>query len=380
MNAEGDEGGQRQMNPDTPLVRRLMARQNLTRGESAALLASLLATDAEGWRFLAFSVASQTKGETVDELLGLFDALAAATGAWDFQLPAGTELIDVASSGGSGKPKLNISTLSALVVGEPELAVLKQSFFGITSVTGSADVLQAVGITVPAATVERLGAALREVGVAFYSPIFVSPELANLSHFGQLLGAKAIGVNTPFNLVVPLFTPARLACRLFGVHNPDQLGLIVELCRGLGYRAAAAVHGLDGIDEVSLSAPTLLRGFRGGEELDLQLTPEDAGLATVPAAALAPMAPETARSTVRDFLRIVDGRETGPKRDLVALNAGVALWLAGRADTVREGVEIARQRLASGAVAEKLAAVTALLGSPQALDEARREHLEAEHG
>jgi anthranilate phosphoribosyltransferase len=363
------------MNRDTPLVRKLMARQDLTRAEAGELLASLLRTDAEGWRFLAFSVASQTKGETVDELLGLFDAMAAATGSYDLGLPAGAEVLDVASSGGSGRRKINVSTLSALVVGEPGLPVLKQSFWGITSVTGSANVLQALGILVPAATRERLAAALREVGIGFYSPLFLSPELANLVHFGQVLGTRAIGVNTPFNLVAPLFTPVRLTCRLFGINNPGQLDLIVELCRGLGYRSAAAVHGLDGLDEVSLAAPTRLRGFRDGEELDLQLTPEQAGLATVPAEALAP---EDARSNVRDFLRIAHGEETGPKRDLVAFNAGVALWLAGRAGSVRDGVEIALARLAAGRAAENLAALTARLGSPEVLAEAKAEHLAGE--
>ena len=358
--------------PDVHLIRKLMARQDLTRAEAGELLASLLATDGEGWRFLAFSVASQTKGETVEELLGMFDALAGATGTYDLGLPAGAEVMDVASSGGSGRRKINVSTLSALVVGEPGLPVLKQSFWGITSVTGSANVLQAVGIEVPAATVEGLSATLAEVGIGFYSPLFLSPELGNLVRFGQLLGAKAIGVNTPFNLVAPLFTPVRLAYRLFGVNNPGQLPLIADLCRGLGYRAAAAVHGRDGLDEVSLSAPTRLRGFRDGEELDLELTPEGAGLATVPAAAVAPA---DARSNVRDFLRIAHGEETGPKRDLVALNAGVALWLAGRAGSPREGVEIALARLAAGRAADNLAALVARLGSPAVLDAARGQHL-----
>ena len=271
------------MTPDVPLIRKLMAKQDLARDESAALLGSLLRTDEEGWRFLAFSVASQTKGETVDEMLGMFDALRQATAPYGLSLPS--EMLDVASAGGTGIRKLNISTLNALVIGEPSMPVAKQSFWGITSVTGSADVLREVGLFVPTV---QLGEAFSTVGVAFYSPLFLSQELANLVHFGQVLGAKSIGVNTPFNLVAPIFTPLPLTCRMFGVNNPRQVDLILDIFRGLGLRAALALHGMDGLDEVSLCAPTRLRGFRDGEEIDCVFEPEQAGLRTVPREAVQP--------------------------------------------------------------------------------------------
>jgi anthranilate phosphoribosyltransferase len=360
------------MTPDVPLIRKVMARQDLTRDESAALLGSLLRTDAEGWRFLAFSVAAQTKGETVDEMLGMFDALRQATAPYDLRLPG--EVIDVASAGGTGIRKLNLSTLNALVVGEPSMPVAKQSFWGITSVTGSADVLREVGIFVPSVTVPQLGEAFRSVGVAFYSPVFLSHELANLVHFGQVLGEKAIGVNTPFNLVVPIFTPLPLTCRMFGVNNPRQVGMLLDIFRGLGFRAALAFYGLDGLDEVTLCAPTRMQGFRDGEEIDFVFEPEQAGLKTVAAEVLRPV---DARTNVRDFLRIAYGAETGPKRDLVAANSGVTLWLTGRAANIAEGVRMALDRLASGEVGEKLTRLVELVGDPDILRQARSEHLTA---
>jgi len=360
------------MTPDVPLIRKLMARQDLTREESAALLGSLLRTDTEGWRFLAFSVASQTKGETVDEMLGMFDALRQATAPYGLSLPG--EILDVASAGGTGIRKLNISTLNALVIGEPSMPVAKQSFWGITSVTGSADVLREVGLFVPALTVSQLGEAFRTVGVAFYSPLFLSQELANLVHFGRVLGEKAIGVNTPFNLVAPIFTPLPLTRRMFGVNNPRQVELILDIFRGLGFRAALALYGQDGLDEVSLCAPTRLRGFRDGEEIDQVFEPEQAGLRTVPCEAVQP---QDARSNVRDFLRITDGIETGPKRDLVAANSGVALWLTGRAGSIEEGVRTAIARLESGQVSEKLTRLVELVGDPEILRQARCAHLTA---
>jgi anthranilate phosphoribosyltransferase len=358
------------MTPDVPLIRKLMARQDLSRRESAALLGSLLRNDPEGWRFLAFSVASLTKGETLEELLGMFDALREVTAPYDVDLPS--EVIDVASGGGSGVRKINVSTLTALVAGEPDMPVAKQSFWGITSVTGSADVLREVGIFVPALTVPQLGQAIHSVGVVFYSPLFLSGELCNLVHFGQVLGEKAIGVNTPFNLVAPIFTPIPLTCRMFGANHHQQLEMLHDLFQGLGFRAALTFHGGDGLDEVSLCAPTRMRGFRDGEELEFVLTPEQVGLKTVPAEAVQP---HDARSNVRDFLRIVHGLETGPKRDLVALNGGVAFWLTGRTATIEEGVQRAVTQLESGRIAEKLATLVELLGDPEVLRRTEREHL-----
>lgn len=360
------------MTPDVPLIRKLMARQDLSREESATLLSNLLRNDPEGWRFLAFSVAAQTKGETVDEMLGMFDALRQATAPYDLTLPG--ELMDVASAGGTGIRKLNISTLTALVIGEPAFPVAKQSFWGITSLAGSADVLREVGIFVPAVTVPQLGQAFQTVGVAFYSPLFVSSELVHLVHFGQVLGGKSIGVNTPFNLVAPIFTPLPLTFRMFGANNPRQVGMLLDIFRGLGFRSALVFYGLDGLDEVSVCAPTRMHGFRDGEEIDLLFEPEQAGLRRVPLAAIQPV---DARSNVGDFLRIAYGIETGPKRDLIAANAGAALWLTGRAASLEEGIRIALDRLASGAVGEKLTRLVELLGDPTVLQRARGEHLAA---
>jgi anthranilate phosphoribosyltransferase len=353
------------MSEEHRLLRKLMARQDLSRAETAWLVTTQLREDAGGWRLLAFSVAAQTKGETLDELLGILDGMAELTGPYRIRFPE--ELMDISSSGGTGIRKLNVSTLSALVVGEPGLAIAKQSFYGINSLAGSADVLRTAGIEVPALTLPGLERALATVGVAFQSPVFLSPELGNLARFGQGLGANAVGISTPYHLVVPVFAPFKLKYRMFGINRVQQLDLLVALFRAIGYHSALAVHGLDGLDEVSICAPSRLRGFRGGEEIDTTLTPEQAGLATAPPEAVMP---RDAASGARDFLRIVHGVETGPKRDLVALNSGVALYLAGRAASIAAGVEAAIERLASGGVARKLEALAGQVGNPDVLREA----------
>ncbi|HEV7516660.1 MAG TPA: anthranilate phosphoribosyltransferase [Thermoanaerobaculia bacterium] len=353
-----------------PLIRKLMTRQDLTRAESADLMADLMSTDSEGWRFLAFSVASQTKGETALELLGMYDGMYRLTGPYDIELPA--RLMDVSSTGGSGVRKINVSTLTALITGDLEVAVVKHSFFRVTSVTGSADALQAVGLPAPAATLPMIERALKEVGVAFYSPIFVSPELGNLVRFGLALAEKKVGVSTPFHLIAPLFTPLKLTHRMFGINHPGQFDLIVEVFRGLGYEGALAVRGLDGLDEVSIAAPTRIKGFKGAEEIDFILEPEQVGLKRAPQSAVQPA---DARESLGDFLRIICGRETGPKRDLVALNCGVVFYLTDRAPSIEAGIELAIRRLTSGEVEAKLQILVEQMGSPATLQAARREYL-----
>ncbi|HSK75361.1 MAG TPA: hypothetical protein VLQ45_02805 [Thermoanaerobaculia bacterium] len=358
------------MTPHARSLRKLMTRQDLSRAESAELLETLLRQDSTGWKLLAWSVASQTKGETVDELLGMCDAMRALTGGYDLDL-AGRRPLEVSSAGSSGVRKINVSTLIALVVGEPEVPVIKHSFFRITSVAGSADVLAGVGIAVPAVTIPQVRRAIEQVGVAFYSPIFVSPELGNLVHFGQALLEHEVGVTTPFNLLVPLFTPVPIRYRMFGLNNPRQFELLTDLFKGLGFENGLVVRGFDGLDEATICGPSRVRGYRGGEDFDFVLLPEQAGLKSAP---LEAVAPADAESNLRDFLCVAYGLETGPKRDLVALNSGLALWISGSTASIEEGVREALRRLASGEVRDKLRAVVEITGNPDVLRKAEQEH------
>src|SRR5258708_11292974 len=300
-------GGAQPMNEERRLLRKLMARQDLSRAETSDLVSAQLREDAGGWRLLAFSVAAQTKGETLDELLGILDGMARLTGPYLIRFPQ--ELMDISSSGGTGIRKINVSTLSTLVVGEPGRAIAKQSFYGINSLAGSADVLRAVGIDVPALTLPQFERALASVGVAFQSPVFLSPELRNLALFGQGLAANAVGISTPYHLMVPVFAPFKLKYRMFGINHVQQLDLLAQLFRALGYHSALAVHGLDGLDEVSISAPSRLPAFRRAEEIDVPITPEQAGLDSAPPAGLIPRHTAT---HAREFPRLVHGVQTRP--------------------------------------------------------------------
>lgn len=359
------------MTPDILSTRKLMSRQNLTRAESAELLETLLREDSAGWKLLAYSVASQTKGETVEEILGMFDAMHALTGDYDLDF-SGRQPMDVSSAGGSGVRKINVSTLMSLVVGEPAVPVIKHSFFKVTGIAGSADVLESVGLQPPRVTLPQIQKAIETAGVAFYSPLFVSSELGNLIHFGRSLAAHQVGVNTPFHLLGPIFTPIPLTYRMFGINNPTQFEMLTEIFKGIGYKNALLVRGFEGLDEASISSPSRVVGYRGGEDFDFVLLPEEVGLKRVQAEEVTPV---DAASNTRDFVRIVYGRETGPKRDVVALNSGLALWISERASTIEEGIQIAVTRLENGSVAEKLTTLVEQHGEPEILRQARTAHL-----
>ncbi|HWN42257.1 MAG TPA: anthranilate phosphoribosyltransferase [Thermoanaerobaculia bacterium] len=359
------------MTPDVLLIRKMMSRQNLTRAESAELLEAILRTDSEGWRLLAYSVASQTKGETVEEILGMFDAMRRLTGEYELDL-SGRRPMDISSAGGSGVKKINVSTLSSLIAGDPIVPVVKHSFWKVTSITGSADALEAVGIHPQTVTLPQIQTAIEAVGVVFYSPLFVSGELRNIVNFGRVLGEHQVGVSTPFHMLAPIFTPIPLTYRMFGLNNPTQFEILTEIFRGIGYRNALLVRGFEGLDEASISSPSRVRGFRGEEEFDFVLLPEEVGLNRV---AQEEVTPVDAESNYRDFLRIAHGEETGPKRDLIALNAGLALWISERTPTIAEGVQMALERLASGMAAERLTALVEQHGSPDVLRRAREKYL-----
>jgi anthranilate phosphoribosyltransferase len=295
------------------------------------------------------------------------------TGDYDLDL-SGRRPMDISSAGGSGVKKINVSTLSSLVAGDPEVPILKHSFWKVTSITGSADALEAVGIHPQTVTLPQIQKAVRTVGVAFYSPVFVSPELRNIVNFGRVMGEKQVGVSTPFHLIAPIFTPIPLTYRMFGLNNPTQFEMLTEIFRGIGYRNALLVRGFEGLDEASISSPSRVRGFRGEEDFDFVLLPEEVGLQRAPQEAVLPV---DAESNYRDFLRIAHGLETGPKRDLVALNSALALWISDRAATIEEGVRMALDRLASGMAAERITQLVEQHGSPDVLREARERYLRA---
>ena len=270
------------------------------------------------------------------------------TGEYDLDL-SGRQPMDISSAGGSGVKKINVSTLSSLVAGDPVVPIIKHSFWKLTSVTGSADALEAVGIHPQTVTLPQIQNAVESAGVVFYSPLFVSGELRNMVHFGQVMGEKRVGVSTPFHLLAPIFTPIPLTYRMFGLNNPTQFEMLTEIFRGLGYRNALIVRGFEGLDEASITSPSRVRGFRAGEDLDFVLLPEDVGLKRAPLEAVLPV---DAESNYRDFVRIAHG-------DLSCVDLSAKLFdlvrdEGSRAPTMRRMVVIGPDRQAERHLADRV--------------------------
>lgn len=344
------------------LVRKIMSRDNLSMKESQELIKFLLEKDNSGEKFLAYSIALQTKGETTEEMLGIFEGLDDLTAKYLSLPPA--NYMDLSSSGGGKLKKINVSTLSSLVASSREVPIPKQSFFGITSVTGSSDVLAAIGIIVPTIDSRKLKKSLELVGVGFYHHLHISPELQNLVKFGKYLKEREIGLNTPFNLVCPMYTPLNIKYRVFGTNNPSQLETIAKIFQKNGVERGWIVHGVGGMDEISIFGETLVAEIENGGIKMKKITPEEAGLKRCN---YEDVKPEDKDSNVKDFLRIAYGLETGAKRDLILINSGAGLYLSKQANSLKEGVDLARQRLDSGEVGKKIDLLVELVGEKEVL-------------
>lgn len=352
------------------LARKIMGKENLSRIESQRLIEYLLKNDSSGEKFLAYSIAMQTKGETVEEILGVFDGLGTFTTKY-LQLPP-SDYMDLSSSGGGKLKKINVSTLSSLVVSSEKVPVPKQSFFGITSITGSSDVLAAIGITVPTIDSRKLEQSLKEVGIGFYHHLHISPELKNLVKFGGYLKEKEVGLNTPFNLVCPMYTPIPIKYRLFGTNNPNQLETIAQVFQESSVENGWVVYGAGGMDEISIFGETLVAEMNNKKIKRKKITPEDADLKRCDYKDVKPVDKE---SNIRDFLRIAYGLKEGPKRDLILINAGAGLYLSNQAKSLKAGTDLARQRLESGEIGRKIDRLVEIVGEKEVLEKAKIKYL-----
>jgi anthranilate phosphoribosyltransferase len=292
----------------------------------------------------AFLVALRMKGESGVEIAAAAEVL---RGEMSPLRPPARPVLDTCGTGGDGSGTFNISTAVALVVAAAGVPVVKHGNRSVSSRSGSADVLAALGVPVEAgpAWAQR---SLEAVGFAFcFAPHF-HPALAKV---GPL--RRKLGVRTIFNLLGPLLNPAAAEHQLLGVGRLELLDPLAEAVARLGTGHALLVCGRDGLDEVSLSAPTLVRRVRGGVVEKLEWTPADFGLEPVELTDLKADGPAASAEVVR---RVLAG-EDGPGRRIVLANAAAALDAAGRAGTLREGVAVAARAIDSGAAGRLLDAL-----------------------
>ena len=297
-------------------------------------------------RLAAFLIGLRMRGETVIEITEFARVMRERATRVRCDAPV---ILDTCGTGGDASATFNISTLAALVVAAAGVVVAKHGNRSVSSRCGSADLLQGLGVRVdvPVETVER---SLREVGLGF---LFAPSLHGAMRHAAPV--RRELGVRTVFNVLGPLTNPAGARHQLLGVYDPGRLRLMAEVLRELGSERAMVVHG-HGLDEITLHGTTRVAELRDGRVRERELTPEDAGL---PRAGVEEVAGGDVERNVAIAGSVLGG-ERGPRRDVVLLNAGAALMVAGRANDLKEGVELAGQAIDSGGALRVLERLRAL--------------------
>ncbi len=330
----------------TKAIDRLAQREDLSVEEAGDVLAEIMRGDAGEAQIAAFLIALRTKGETADELAGL----AATMRRMATPVETGRDdLLDTAGTGG-GRMTFNVSTTAAIVAAGAGCAVAKHGNRSATGLSGSADVLEALGarISLPPPMVARC---IDEAGFGF---MFAPAHHAATRYVVPV--RKALAVRTIFNVLGPLTNPAGARRQLIGVSDPGMLDVMAGALARLGVDRALVVSGEDGLDEVTLSARTHVVEVNGTDVRRWTLSPADAGLREAPYEAVTGGVPAVNADITR---RILAG-EDGPRRDLAVLNAGAAIYAAGRAEDVADGVRVAAEAIASGAALAALEGYVAL--------------------
>jgi len=324
------------------ILQTLFEGKSLTRAEARAAMDVMLQGETRPEQVAAFLAALNVRGETFEELAGFLESLRAKA----LSVPVKSqELFDVVGTGGDGAQTFNISTVTAFVLAAAGVKVAKHGNRSVSSQCGSADVLEALGIRINASP-ETTANAIDEVSLGFlFAPLY-HPALAKVGPI-----RKAMEVRTVFNLLGPLANPARVQRQVVGVHNPKLVESFAKLLQDSGSVEAMVVSSEDGMDEISISAPTRIAHLKDGQIKLSTITPEDFGVARAKVDALKG---GDAEANAKLITALLKGEEKGPKRDVVVVNAAAGLLVAGKVATLKEGAALATKILEQGLAAKVL--------------------------
>ena len=322
-------------------LKRLVAGQMLDAAEAAAAFGAIMAGEVSQVRLAAFLTALAMRGPTVDEIVGAAQAMRAAMKT----VRAPRNAIDLCGTGGDGHSTVNVSTATALVVAACGVPVAKHGNRGASSRTGTADVLETLGvkIDVPPAVAEDC---LREIGFCF---LFAPTYHTAMKHVAPV--RKELGFRTMFNLLGPLSNPAQVKRQLLGVFAAEWVEPLAQVLKALGTQRAWVVHGSDGLDELTITGPTAVAALENGRVISRVVTPEEIGVARVSLAALKGGDTEENAAALTALL---DGAK-GAFRDIVLLNSAAALVVAEKASDLKSGAKLAAEAIDSGAAKDVLA-------------------------
>ncbi len=323
-------------------LQRTIEHREIFHDEMLSLWRQLMRGELSPVQIAALTMGLRVKKETIGEIT------AAATIMREFAtpvtIPDKTHLVDLCGTGGDAAHTFNISTTAMFVAAAAGARVAKHGGRSVSSSSGSADVLEALGANINL-TPEQMALCMGETGIGF---MFAPNHHAAMKHAAPV--RKELGVRTIFNVLGPLTNPAGAPHQVMGVFHPDLVGIQVRVLQRLGSQHVLVVHGKDGMDEASLGAATLVGELKDGQILEYEIHPEDFGLRMVSNRSLTVKNRDESKAML---LTALEGAE-GTPREIVTFNAGVALYAADVADSIAEGIDQARAAIASGAARRKL--------------------------
>jgi anthranilate phosphoribosyltransferase len=335
-------------------LQRVIEHREIFHDEMLHLMRLIMSGEMSPVMMASLITALRVKKETIGEITAAAQVMREFSTKVD--VADRTHMVDIVGTGGDGSHTFNISTCSMFVVAAAGGKVSKHGGRSVSSKSGSADVLESLGVNIHLSPAQ-IAACLAEVGMGFMFAPNHHPAMKNVAPV-----RKELGVRTLFNILGPLTNPAGAPNILMGVFHPDLVGIQVRALQRLGAEHALVVYGRDGLDEVSLGAATLVGELKDGQVREYEIHPEDFGFAMSSNRSLRVETPEQSRAML---LGVLDD-QGGPARDIVVLNAGVALYAANVVDSVAGGITRAREALASGAAKSKLTQLVAYTSQAQA--------------
>ncbi|MGB0723222.1 MAG: anthranilate phosphoribosyltransferase [Gammaproteobacteria bacterium] len=327
-------------------IRAVLERRDLSADEMTDVMRLIMTGEATQSQIGGFLVGLRMKGETVDEITAAASVMRELATKVDV---SGPHLVDTCGTGGDGASTFNISTASALVVAAAGAKVAKHGNRSVSSSSGSADVLMAAGVNLDI-DAETVGRCIDEVGVGF---LFAPKHHGAMKH--AIGPRREMAVRTIFNVLGPLTNPAGAPNQVLGVFAAELTDVLANVLKKLGSEHVLVVNAEDGLDEISIGAATRVSELKDGVVNTYTIEPEQFGMARQDISSLAVDGAEASLAMIRAAL----GNEAGPARDIVALNAGAAIYAAGLSDSLAAGVAKAAEVIASGAAIEKLDALKA---------------------
>ena len=325
-------------------LKQVSSNRDLSRDEMKQVMSQIMSGEATPAQIGGLIMALRMKGETVDEITGAAETMRALAQRVDV---SDAHLVDTCGTGGDGLHTFNVSTTAGFVVAAAGGTVAKHGNRSVSSSSGSADLLEAAGVNIEISP-ERNKQIIEDIGIGF----MFAPGYHQATRYA-VGPRKELGIRTIFNVLGPLTNPAFPPHQVVGIFSKEWISTIANVLKNLGSKAVMVVSGADGADEITICDATHVAELKDGEVEEYVITPEEFGLERADASAIAVASPE---ESLAIFNHVIDGGD-GPARDIVLINAGAALYVAGLAVSIQDGIEKSARAIDSGSARDKVAAL-----------------------